>query len=1692
LLCNNIAENVKLERRGSKFVIINGFHRCFASIILNREFIRADVSGDKIELTNIEFGSRPRPNFLAHSIARYCINSILDNIPYDNAIISESNDSTYVSAIVLWVSFIFYSIFYPFVIYSESDTGFKFDTYAKSKHMRSRKAKFDNSVRHVGNIGDRAVSKQRRDRTLRSLSKRERMKLFGKDDQNIKRLIRSGKCPDIISESGFDMSTFVDEFVSLCGNDVLKRYSKSEISLMCYSLVNLFFRYTNLWFLLTDLSVLLCTITQGNFPKSMFLDTAFSLLFSDKVESREDIVSESVSSRERVTKIKEVIKNWKIYRKSDIAIRIHTLVCYTLALLGQKDLNLGSERFSLYKAKAAENVNAVDFGEYIMGSLIFFIERGQDVFDTGDISEIFSSESEDYEFEKEYNFLLGNSSLLASGNLHQLNCDQQSFDLRLERCTKKCEYMMKFTKDKVTRHVLSSKLLQLTKLRTDFIHALQNKGLRERPFSLLCFGKSAVAKSKLSALLCNTILKQNGFPSEAMNVITLNSEDKFQSEYRSYHNAVIMDDLANCKPNMCQSSPLISVLMFVNNVQQAALSPIAELKGNIMLQPKVVIGTTNKKDLNSYVYSEEPVSIVRRFDYTLTVKVKDDYRRPGSHMIDPAKVSGETVPDAWLIDVETVKPIPREGGADAISYVPAVWNGMPLTNITLDTLNKFLFQVTKVHYKQQKELVKGNDEMFNTSLCQHGSYAQICTDCQPQSQSYDFDVTDNLKLLETSLCMFSIANVLWSFLQFSVRRKLEIRMTKALFRFSFVRNHILNIFRRSNLRCVVNFFYLYAIIILILCISCDSYLRPFIMTVCGLLMYTIVSLIAIIVRVYADERLSAFSEVIVHLGKRHRSTLFKNGILALGICGSAFLVCRVFYKIYTVYSQSAVLSNILPTENEKVDPWKKCAPAPLPVSLDAANTTSEQLLGVVKRKLCHVTIRSGEGLQKCQAFPLESNLWLFPGHSIPEGNFSVSMTRVDPNTAGSNFHMGCVGGTAVWRHPKYDYAIVVLYGSSPNKDLTKFLPLTYMDRAFAGTLVYKNECAETSLTDVRCEHFEDIHASRGVFKGFSYAYESTFSGMCMAPIVSHTKRPAIMGFHLAGNKRDRGYAGTLLQSDVSSAKTHFSRTEHLMTVSEGQFRTVRYGVDIQFTPEVHRRCPLNFTSDGASFEIYGSHPKRRTFRSNVVSTLITDSVTKHCGVPSKYGPPKDMNSYVHWYNDMEKKTHCTASFDPDILRESYSDFGAQMMGAVLSNVNKSKNIIRPLPMDAVLAGLDGVYGIERINLNSSMGFPICKPKKDFITPSDREVEGITAPLDCPQFILDEMEEMENAFLRGERCYAIQRGNLKDTATKISKNKVRVFSGCDTAFLLLVRKYMLWVCKLTMENSFAFECAVGINCQGPEWTKFTQHINKYGESRIIAGDYAGFDGTMAAQIMMYSFNLIIKMAEWSGNFDTDDIKIMRGIATEICYPLYEFNGEFVQFFGSNPSGQPLTVIINNFCNSMYLRYAYYAIYPSTQIRFNEVVSVMCYGDDNKMSVKEGFDEFNHTRVAEELLKVGITYTMADKESTSVPFIHTSQATFLKRYSVWNAEVGQYFAPIEEDSIFKSLHCVLASKELTQEEHAAEVINNAINEWFFHGEEIYTSRLKQIESVIRDHSLDTYLPPRLPFNDKLAQWREKYNV
>jgi hypothetical protein len=415
---------------------------------------------------------------------------------------------------------------------------------------------------------------------------------------------------------------------------------------------------------------------------------------------------------------------------------------------------------------------------------------------------------------------------------------------------------------------------------------------------------------------------------------------------------------------------------------------------------------------------------------------------------------------------------------------------------------------------------------------------------------------------------------------------------------------------------------------------------------------------------------------------------------------------------------------------------------------------------------------------------------------------------------------------------------------------------------------------------------------------------------------------------------------------------------------------------------------------------------------------------------------------------------------------------------------------------ATVNGIPGVRFIDKMKFSTSMGEPYNTTKKSFLVPDPTET--------CPEGkkfipeVMDRFDRVMNLYTNGIRACPVYAGNLKDEVRhekKVKAGKIRMFSGGPVDCAFVTRKFLLSFVKMLQEHQLLFEAAPGCVAQSLEWEAFREHLTQFGLDQLIAGDYRAFDKSMIAAMIMAAFDVIIAIHKAAGWTDEECLPLYC-IAEDTAYAWVQFDGDLIMFFGSNPSGHTLTVIINSLVNALYLRYCWIILNPKhTCSDFKKFVAALTYGDDNSIGVSGKTPWFNHTAIAKVLATIGVTYTMADKEAQSVPFIHIDNISFLKRTWRWDEDVGAYLAPLDEESIRKSLCMTIPSKSISREMQMVQSITGNMNEFFFYGKQRFNEERKYFVDLIYKHGLEAeYQMQMIPSWEDLKErfWRNSHGV
>jgi len=646
----------------------------------------------------------------------------------------------------------------------------------------------------------------------------------------------------------------------------------------------------------------------------------------------------------------------------------------------------------------------------------------------------------------------------------------------------------------------------------------------------------------------------------------------------------------------------------------------------------------------------------------------------------------------------------------------------------------------------------------------------------------------------------------------------------------------------------------------------------------------------------------------------------------------------------------------------------------------------------------------------------------------------------------------------------------------------------------------------------------DVYNGAEVFPGSFYDLKDniTFDGMCMSPIVSDSVVKKIIGFHIGGvtgTKKGCGFAITRAQLVAARAELYELNTTALAGPQSRDIEDSMMGKEYALSSTVHHKCPTNYITGDPAIVVYGSVTGRSTFNSTVIETPISAIVEKVTGVPNKYGPPRfkdpikredgsiDNQTWKPWYASLEVCSKPSVGFDPAKVEVAADDYISGILDMVDRDIALHKAEVKPLSHQETISGITGRRFVDAMVASTSVGYPIGGPKSRFmidLPPTDEH--------QCPREFTPEIQAEIARVLTlcdaGDIPNLIFGASLKDEPTKFGLHKVRVFQAAPLALQYALRKYFLPIARVLSLYPLISELAVGVNAHGPEWHELTQFMCKFGEDRILAGDYSKYDLRMPAQLTIAAFSIMIRIARHVGNYSSADIARMEVLAHEVCTPLVAYNGTLIRFLGTNPSGQNLTVYVNSIVNSLLHRICFFEIYPIESMSrigrelslgrdatYRDIVATMTYGDDAKGSVRPGFDLFNHISMANILKENDMVFTMPDKTSTPTHYMSRYEADFLKRRDRYEEELGLFVGCLDEDSIFKSLHSILKPTAVTPEEVCAQNIDGALREFFFHGREVFEHRRQQMKQIAEEANLYC-LTLDQDFDDRVQAFKEKY--
>lgn len=812
-----------------------------------------------------------------------------------------------------------------------------------------------------------------------------------------------------------------------------------------------------------------------------------------------------------------------------------------------------------------------------------------------------------------------------------------------------------------------------------------------------------------------------------------------------------------------------------------------------------------------------------------------------------------------------------------------------------------------------------------------------------------------------------------------------------------------------------------------------------------------------------------------------------NGVIIAGVSMATAIVAVKSVKLaYEMYLQSlpevqgslspATVSDIFERDSQP-NVWSHKSSKPFS-DIGTGTYTHDQLSNLVAGNCMYVETTIGMKVYRTSAIFITSNVLLLPLHFMCEGQnpymkkhdiMELKIYRADKNVGGSSFFTEHVCSSSVVRVGNHDLALVSLHSGGTFNDLVRFLDVA--GKKVQTSVVYRNsdglidQSVMASFTPG--EYVYPFTPTQLLtYKGGYVSYNrSTFKGMCIAAHIAKIAGPRIIGFHIAGHtNQNKGFIVSPTQKEVQLAIDVLHATNGTFQLhSNGEIPATRYGKELNIVPDVSLKSPICFIGE-YNLTLCGSIGTQVTYFSEIKKSMLASHIPSIFGFHGKWGKPEFRPHYLPWYNSLIHIAKPRHSLPADKLKIAKDNYVAPLLEKLPWYI-ENKGIIRPLTDAETINGIHGVRFIDAMKFQSSAGYPVGGPKSNLFKGPDGAKEWRD-----PSFMGAELDRMRSAYLDGKRYHPIFKACLKDEPTEIGSGKVRVFQAGDLIIQYALRKYTLSIARFLSVYPLLSEIAVGINCYSSEWQQLIDHVTTKGENdnTILAGDYSKWDLRLPAQLVSMAFNVIIMIAQASGNYTSEDITILKGLATDVTYYMCHYNGTFFMAHGGMASGHTLTAHLNSICNALLVRIGFYSVYPSC-VDFRSAVKIVFYGDDFMGGVSPSFPLFDFLVYQSILHKYEIVITPPEKKAVPKKYLTLQETDFLKRRSVYIPEIKHSVGALAVDSLFKSLFC-RGKLGCSKEEHAVSVLESFKRELFCHGKEVfddYSPKLVQLSKAVELH-------------------------
>lgn len=1285
----------------------------------------------------------------------------------------------------------------------------------------------------------------------------------------------------------------------------------------------------------------------------------------------------------------------------------------------------------------------------------------------------------DDDYEVEFAKVVAMVESLSSGTFsdHFPDVSRKSIVQRISALILKYEALVLSAGSPMEKTMYGSKLQKLLLVKQKAVNVVKNEQFVEQAFGLVIFGTSSIGKSHLVDIIAKSIGICNGFPVEPENIAVITPGDKYDTTITPATTFCIFDDVATQR-DFSLNEIVRLLIRFINNIPTPALKAGVEEKGTVVINPSLVIATTNVKDMQIPLLATNPIAPMRRVLY-LTASVLPEYSTNG--MLDGDKIpTGDMADtDVWILKLERAIPCPVSGYKFEIIE----------DNMRIGRCIKVLNDLSKAHFAVQRRIVAQKYKSSVMTLCPCNSVLRLCRTCSPLepemcSHALNFGSNPSVKLLSPG---YVASNIFNCFVKYPVVRLLSLGIVSTIGGRDLLCDYANMFFVLCQL-IAFSFYMNGNFITCVLCAVMSSLFRflvsQFVKHVDSY--YTLVDFYSDSVN-YISIKTGIDSERL-SMGLRYCTY----GI-AVGIAIKMFKA----YKTLRLDFQSKDFDHpdVVVRDEIKHNPWRDAelkSRSPRDISMVVSSNPSVHL-DQQKSFLHHLDANrilvecvlktkdsNGSTMHRrfC-ALRIDSQHVLVNTHSLTDASVFKVLGFNTPIIIKPGTHMDFGD----------DLSLVHWSGGGAKRDLTQYFYDGPIDMQSNITVHYPEGPVYTVLDSISL-----IKASRATFDGYLYTAPSE-PGKC-GSAVTLTSRNVIIGLHAAGSP-ETGVAACIpiSKSKITDMVQRFTKSLFpLVGVSPppagSSFLSGSTIIEPSF--ELHSSAISNYAEYGSSVQVHGCFPVGhplgpRSSPADLTPLVVSNNITAIRGPPKKFIPVMTGKAGKQALEStMTKWNMRPVGFSPLEFAQAGKEMLSNYDGIDLSS-------LRPVSDAQAINGIHTALLCPPINPNTSGGFPFPGTKMAHLynNPDDDGRNRFS----FDEFSREKYDKFDNSIRMG-LPYEVP---IATTSLKVEPRPLgkypRPINTFPMSTVVAFRKYFMMFSRLDSMNIDKTGVALGTNPYGPDFEAIHSRLF-YDGAGIIAGDFSSYDTLISVDALMCVYGVIYELCVRSGNYSREDLNAVRELSNLSMNWFTVIDGLLISVAGANSSGHPLTTLINCKVNQIFMICAYNRLKPSKSLlRYSDSIRYVYYGDDNLLSVGEDSKSFfNQMTLTAAFAEVGVKYTDANKSASAKNFESHDEASFLKRTFKYHPDIKCVVGALDIDAIYDSFRYASKSSIVhprSEAMHTAELFDNAIMEFFFHGPEVYKQHYEILEKIAVNIGIYYLLKSRnISYRDRVIQWFSDY--